>query len=71
MGPEGLGSNTGLATSRLCDLSGHICEMVRMTLVDVGQALRTVPTHRKDSVNVLYVCVSYTCVYIYMYICAQ
>lgn len=51
--PECLGSNTGLATSRLCDLSGDIGTMVGMTLVDSGKALRTVSAHTKDSVKVL------------------
>lgn len=45
------GSNTGLATSWLCGLSGHICGMVRITLVDADQALRTVPPYSKDRLS--------------------
>jgi len=56
MEPECLGSNTGLATSGLCDLSGGICEMVGVTLVDARKALRIVPTHSKESVRVSCVC---------------
>lgn len=68
MEPACWGSNTGLATLWLCNLSGHICEMVRITLVDAGKTFRRVPTHNMDSVNVLYMCVYHMCVYIYVYV---
>lgn len=63
MEPECWGSNTDLATSWLCDHSGY---NLRITLVDVDKAFRTVPTHSKNSVNVLYMCVYRKCIYTYM-----